>query len=275
MTDMEYAGAVAMCAHKALIYEAMTAPKPGLVDRFDSGAHKDMDIFTFVDSAEALIPYFYKCAAAGIACSAPYAELFDEIRGYGLKAEKDMFAATNGVNTHKGAVLSLGLLCAAAGILGIGADADTVCRTAGRIGATLLDDFRRIDPNKATFGETQYLKSGRTGIRGEAVSGFRTVRELALPVLRECLEQGMSLNDSALFTLMRMITETEDTTLLKRCGERDVEKYRHEAAEVTAGREMTAKLEELNRKWSEEGISAGGCADLLGVTLFLLFFTEL
>lgn len=271
MTDTEYAGFTAMCAHRALLYEVLAAPKPGLVDRFDSGAHEDMDVFTFVDSVEALIPYFYRCTLAGIRHGEPDASLFSLLREYGLEAEGKMYEATGGVNTHKGAILSFGLICGAAGLLGRGASAEDICLTAGRIGAPLMDDFRRIDPEGATNGERQYLAAGRTGIRGEAVSGFASVRCVALPVLWESLEKGMSLNDSALRVLMALIAGTEDTALIKRCGDRDVNVYRAEAAEALESEDLKSRLAGLNEKWSKEGISAGGCADLLAISLFFAF----
>ena len=39
----------ARLAVRALLYEVITTPKPGLVDRRNSGSHKDMDVFTFMD----------------------------------------------------------------------------------------------------------------------------------------------------------------------------------------------------------------------------------
>ena len=97
-----------------------------------------------------------------------------------------------------------------------------------------------------------------------------------MPTLREGLREGMSVNDAALTVLLRLIAETEDTTLLKRCGDRDADRYRREAAAVPDCRGDAGKREllRLNREWSEAGISAGGCADLLGVTLFFAFFNK-
>ena len=45
---------------QALLYEVSATPKPGLVDRNNTGAHKDMDIFTFEASAVSLNHYFEK-----------------------------------------------------------------------------------------------------------------------------------------------------------------------------------------------------------------------
>ena len=110
---------IAQMAEKALLYEAGTTPKPGLVDRYNSGSHKDMDIFTFMSSAVSLHPYFEKCARIGMETETlPAPETFARLRAPGREAEGKMFAATGGVNTHKGAIFTIGILCAALGRAG-------------------------------------------------------------------------------------------------------------------------------------------------------------
>ncbi|MDO5391814.1 MAG: citrate lyase holo-[acyl-carrier protein] synthase [Eubacteriales bacterium] len=108
----------ASLACRALLYEVCTTPKPGLVDRSNSGSHQDMDVFTFISSASALWPYFETCTRIGMATAKlPAPETFLRLRSAGKKAEADMFSATGGVNTHKGAIFSVGILCAALGRL--------------------------------------------------------------------------------------------------------------------------------------------------------------
>lgn len=107
---------IAECALEALLLEVAATPKPGLVDRRNNGAHRDMNFYTFIQSALSLRPHLALMATAGqqsAKLSPP--ELFNQVRSLGLKAEKAMFAATANVNTHKGALFALGLLCAAAG----------------------------------------------------------------------------------------------------------------------------------------------------------------
>lgn len=102
-------------AYEALLAEVNATPKPGLVDRANAGAHTDMDHGTFLLSAEALRPWFREFARLGEA-SAPKAPeaVLPSLRPAGIAAEEAMFAATGGVNTHKGAIFSLGLLTTAA-----------------------------------------------------------------------------------------------------------------------------------------------------------------
>ncbi len=104
----------------ALKTEAWIAPKPGLVDRFDPGAHRDMDINTFVRSAEAISPYFTRMYLSGYSSfqtdpDQPLQNVFSRARHIGVEAEKAMYKATGGVNTHKGAIFTLGLLNTACG----------------------------------------------------------------------------------------------------------------------------------------------------------------
>lgn len=95
-----------------------TTPKPGLVDRRNSGSHTDMDSFTFMSSAAALYPYFEACAKVGReTMDRPAPETFAALRPLGCEAEGEMLDATGGVNTHKGAVFSIGITCAALGRL--------------------------------------------------------------------------------------------------------------------------------------------------------------
>ncbi|MGI0503638.1 triphosphoribosyl-dephospho-CoA synthase, partial [Burkholderia sp. ZZQ-2] len=104
------AGRIAELAERSLVLEIETYPKPGLVSHVDTGSHTDMDAATFARSAAVLRPYFAELADAG-ARDADMAVL----RKIGLRAEHAMLAATGGVNTHRGAIFGLGLLCAAAG----------------------------------------------------------------------------------------------------------------------------------------------------------------
>ena len=105
-------------AHKAMLYEVSASPKPGLVDRFSNGAHKDMDFFTFMSSSASLSQFFSHCALEGEKhLDSDLPNLFSSLRIPGISAEKKMFFATNNINTHKGAIFSIGTICAAAGYL--------------------------------------------------------------------------------------------------------------------------------------------------------------
>jgi triphosphoribosyl-dephospho-CoA synthase len=101
---------IANTAGAALLAELDTWPKPGLVSHVDQGSHTDMDAGTFQASTAAIVPFFAQLTEAG----AGGADL-PALRDIGLAAERAMLSATGGVNTHRGAIFGLGLLCAAAG----------------------------------------------------------------------------------------------------------------------------------------------------------------
>ena len=104
------AESIGIKAYYALLEEVYTTPKPGLVDLYSCGAHTDMDVQTFERSAEALRPWFIRMAAQGYLLTCTREELFTQIRQTGIMAEKAMFQATDGVNTHKGTGLGLALV---------------------------------------------------------------------------------------------------------------------------------------------------------------------
>lgn len=102
---------IAHLATQALQAELDTTPKPGLVDKDNNGAHRDMDYALMQLSINTLHPYFVRLALLGFADTLPS---HTAIRDTGIEAEKAMLAATNGVNTHKGALFSMGLAVVAA-----------------------------------------------------------------------------------------------------------------------------------------------------------------
>jgi len=104
---------IASLAIQAMLYEVTCFPSPGLVSATSSGAHKDMDIYTFIDSSVSLIKPLVLCAEAGFSDNSPK-KIFENIRSIGIKGEEEMFKKTSGINTHKGILFLLGLCSAAA-----------------------------------------------------------------------------------------------------------------------------------------------------------------
>lgn len=212
---------IATMAQRAVLYEVTASPKPGLVDRFNAGAHKDMDFYTFMDSSTTLYKGFFDCARIGlsygieaaqvvennlIAGLEPFADesqylsqLMDAIRGPGIEAEERMFAQTKGVNTHKGIIFSLGICCAALAYLegkayrtGESEKAlqkwtmEQICFVVSQMTAQLIEhDFKTVNEKQnLSYGEQLYKKYGILGIRGEVASGFQTVSKSAFASLR-------------------------------------------------------------------------------------------
>lgn len=263
---------------RALLDEVCTTPKPGLVDRANNGSHRDMDIFTFNASAAALAPYWGRCFQIGqeTAKVAP-ADTFQTLRTAGQAAERAMFAATGGINTHKGAIFTLGIICGAAGRLWT---AEAPCRKpeiilaecASMASAAVETDFARLNGGHArTAGEKLYLAQGLTGVRGEAARGFPGVRDCALPALKEALNTGRSRNDAGAIALLRLIARGTDTNMAARGGPERAKKAAEDCAQLLKHGPLP-EMEELSRldlEFIRENLSPGGCADLLAATLFL------
>ena len=269
----EYADRVAGHACRALLYEVHIAPKPGLVDRENSGAHRDMDEFTFFDSACALYPYFRECAKKGALYREEPDVLFALLRMDGKLAEQRMLRATGGVNTHKGAIFSMGIFCAVMGSMmeeGFGESAFAArCKALCR---DLLRDFEGLEQKEnISYGERLYRDYGITGIRGEAAQGFPSVLQVGLPALREGSEAGKSLNDAALVALLRLIQAVQDTNILTRSDPQTLQWAQQQAGKALEQGAGPEQMRELDRAFTARNLSPGGCADLLALSLFLFF----
>ncbi len=271
-------GAIAV---EAMLYEVSATPKPGLVDRANSGAHHDMDFFTFMSSAAALRGYFDECAAIGAGhAQQPIAGLLPCLQAAGIVAERQMFTLTQGINTHKGMIFSLGILAGAAGwaaARGKGLTAEYLGSLAARMCAGLCEsaysDLMERPQEQLTKGEAMYLRYGVTGVRGEAQSGFRSVLMLSLPVYRQERQAGVSANDALVDALLQLLAGAGDTNILGRHDWQVLCYAQQQAAQAiarggmqtVAGREAVQAMDEdFIRRW----ISPGGCADLVAVTHF-------
>ena len=182
--------AIAALAAAALLAELETYPKPGLVSLVDSGSHDDMNAGTFRRSIAAIAPFYARLALAG-AAGAPLADL----RAIGLDAEAAMLAATGGVNTHRGAIFALGLLCAAAGA---GAD-----DPAGYVRDTWGEALAGERPPSGTHGAGAMRRFGVGGARGEAAAGFPGAVRVGLPALRDGRRLASSVQDAIPLPLAR------------------------------------------------------------------------
>lgn len=258
-------------ALRALLYEVSISPKPGLVDRFDRGAHSDMDFYTFLDSAAALQGCFFDCARLGAESEAPEGSLLEALRPLGIAAEERMMKATGGVNTHRGLIFSLGILCAAAGRLGGAGKACEVCALAARIAAPALDDG---PGEKPSHGELVRRRHGDLGVRGEAAAGFPAALHVALPALRAGAARGLDRDQAGLRALLHLMAQVRDTNVLHRGGEAGLRFMREGAAALLAQDAPRQALLDFGRQMTSRGLSPGGCADLLCVALFLQALEE-
>ena len=257
---------VAELAHRALIDELETWPKPGLVSPVDSGSHADMDAGTLRLSAAAIRPAFAQLFEAGAAC-APMAAL----RPIGLRAEAAMLAATGGVNAHRGAIFSLGLICAGAGASGQGR-ASARAEAVGRLWGS---EIARAPTSLTSHGGRAARLHGVGGAGVEAAEGFPTVRAVGLSALRRgrTLAQGdaQAANVQCLFALMAVL---DDTNLLHRGGAEGLAFAQGAAATFLDAGGVGApgwrdRAVAIHRAFVAARLSPGGSADLLAATLLL------
>lgn len=273
------AAAIAQQAVRAILYEVATTPKPGLVDRLNSGSHKDMDFFTFMDSAASLYPYFEACARAGQATAErPAEETFAALRPLGCEAEGEMLEATGGVNTHKGAIFSIGITCAALGRLERALwayPARVLAEVAAMTRGLAERDFAGVTAeNAVTTGQKLYVKYGITGVRGQVEAGLPAVLHHGLPVLEEGLAKGYDINRSGCGTLLAILVNSIDTNIIARSSRK---RQLQLAEELRGHLEQTpypdaAALAALDERFIAENLSPGGSADLLALTYLLHFF---
>lgn len=268
-------------ATRAMQLELAATPKPGLVDRQNSGAHRDMDYQTFVASIAALAPHMEQFARIGeMFAGEDAAALFARLRRQGIQAEKSMFEATGGVNTHKGMVFTLGLLCGAAGRFGATGQAaltpENLCACVAEMTAGLCARELAALQQKASLshGERTYLAFGAKGVRGEAESGYASIRRYAYPLLSGGLQQQISLNDLMIQVLIQLMAAVEDTNVLARHGPDAARYVREQAQEILASGGMLSAagredIRQLDQEFIARRISPGGCADLLAATLFI------
>lgn len=269
----------ARLATQALLYEVATTPKPGLVDQENSGSHRDMDFFTFQASAAALFPYFSQCVKIGRE-TVDAQETFRRLRLPGKLAEGEMRRATGGVNTHKGAIFSMGILCGALGRLERESwrNPETVLAECAAMTKGLVSkDYVNLTPETAkTAGQKLYLQYGITGVRGQAEAGFPAVLNVGLPKLEAALAAGKSINEAGCAALLAMLANTVDTNMIHRGGYELAKETAEEISALLEKEPFPSKetIETLNEEFVQKNLSPGGTADLLTMVYMLHFLKE-
>ena len=269
---------VAFWAALAMQTEVELTPKPGLVDRHNTGAHHDMDISTFYVSIATIKPFVASFVRVGKAHALMDAlRCFELLREVGVQCEDAMFTATKGVNTHKGMIFCLAVVCGALGRLqqrGIPLLASSLQQEIQALCAHLVvHDLASKTPQ--TAGERFYHETKSTGIRGIAQSGFAVVFEQSLPFFQQM--SSLHPEDVALKkTLLLLMSQLDDSTLWKRGGVKGLSYVQTHAQKLLE--EPSSSLDEalfaLDNAMIEKNLSAGGSADLLALTWFLAHMLE-
>ena len=288
---------IAHLATQALQAELDTTPKPGLVDKDNNGAHRDMDYALMQLSINTLHPYFVRLAFLGFADTLPSHTV---IRDAGIEAEKVMLEATNGVNTHKGALFSMGLAVVAAAYEEKKAAANKEERGKEREEEYLSSLQLTIKALAASFPDTsgthgskaKQLSNGTTTIKGALDNAREGYEKLFAEWLPFYNERRKNHDAHALHkTLLRIMCDLDDTNIIYRTNVVTVEEVKQEARallasfeeayaaedkekcasaieEKCASAELLA-LKDMDRRYTERNISPGGAADMLSLTVFI------
>ena len=263
------AKAIAATAVHCLLIELETWPKPGLVSHIDAGSHSDMDADTFRRSAAAVQPYFQTLADAGAqGCG------MGRLRIIGLEAEAAMFNATAGINTHRGAIFGLGLLCAAAGAAANGQSASTTSLgiTVARLwGRDILDGPVLLH----SHGAKARRRYGAGGARSEASQGFPSVYKIGLPALQCGALLAPGDHEAArVQACFALIAALQDTNLLHRGGTSGLAYARCAARRFlddggVGTPDWRRRANVVHQSFVAHRLSPGGSADLLAMSLFV------
>jgi triphosphoribosyl-dephospho-CoA synthase len=254
--------AIAALAVSALREEALLTPKPGLVDRNGQGSHPDMTLAMLLDSADSLFDTFAHLARAG--AEEPVGQgLRDRVGVLGRAGEALMLRTTGGVNTHRGALWTTGLLATAAGA----AQAETdIFRIAGALAA--IPDSAAA-PSSSSHGQLAVRTYGVPGAVGEAAAGFPHIRLNALPTLRSNLAWGETVERAQLRALLALVATLDDTCVLHRGGAAGLRWMQASARRVQGAGCFDSALSRFVARAQRRRLSPGGSADLLSGAVFV------
>jgi triphosphoribosyl-dephospho-CoA synthase len=273
---------ICAAARASLLDELNTWPKPGLVSPQDAGAHTDMDATVLEAGIEAITPFYALLARAG-AQRAPFARL----RAIGLEAERAMLDATGGVNTHRGAIFGLGLLCAAAGrrlraysesceAPGLDHDPPREQTLGGIVRTSWGREISGAPRLPDSHGECVRVRYGAGGARAEAAAGFPAVYDIGVPALLEGKQLAAGDAGAArVQALFRLLSRVQDTNLLHRGGPAGLRlaqeaAWRFLAAGGVGRAGWQGQARSVHAQFVRRRLSPGGCADLLAMSLLCL-----
>ena len=253
---------ISQLATDALQRELDTTPKPGLVDRNDSGAHIDMDHFTMSRSIQAIHPYFTQLSLSGFSETLPETAT---LRQMGIEAEKAMLEATSGVNTHKGAIFSMGLAIVAAAHLLFKQHS----LNAADLQTTIAQLAQSFEQPCDTHGHQVLAQNKVNGALACAQDGYEPLFSQWLPYYSSLNTDPYRLHK----TLLLIMSMLDDTNVGYRKGTDEMKQVKTEARELLDDFSL-ARLSKMNSDFTARNISPGGCADMLSLTIFIHSLTN-
>lgn len=257
---------LAKMAVRALYLEVKAYPKPGLVSFVDAGAHRDMDGDTFYRSLFALRHYFYHITKTGLVTNS-----FEELKQIAIAAEAHMLKKTWGVNTHRGAIFALGIVCVSVIRLAQAKKQFTPVDVHRQILNDWPKHLQNHLGNPGSHGALVRQKYKVLDAKHMAMHGYELIFEL-LPAFMSIFMETRSLDTVCLYAYSELLLRMDDTNILHRKGKLGLSYAQERAAElltIQCVQTRQKKALELHHVFSTIGISPGGVADLLSVLLFL------
>ncbi|KHO32280.1 fumarate hydratase [Clostridium tetani] len=283
---------ISSLAIQAMLYEVACNPSPGLVSVISTGSHTDMDHYTFIESTSSLIKYLTLSVQLGFS-DENAKDMLKKGRKLGIEAEKDMFKKTKGINTHKGMLFLMGICCIAIGktihnknpfseIKNVIKD---MCRGLVEKELEPLNEiaikYKSVDEmvqrENLSYGEKLFVLYGMEGIRGEVEKGLPIVFDFSLDFYKEASD--LNKNNRLVNTLIGIMQYSEDSNVLHRHSLEELKKMQQDAKIITAEGGMRTlrgkqKILHMEEEFVKKGISPGGSADLLAITVFLSLVEE-
>lgn len=249
---------MAKFAVDALKRELDTTPKPGLIDKDNNGAHSDMNYILMERSINTLRPYFVRLAQLGQNSE----ELKStDIKSIGLQAEEAMRNTTKGVNTHRGALFSLGITVSAAQWLYTHRGGHVKADELSRLIASIGNDF---EVAVGSHGSAVVAKEKVAGARENAADGYKVLFRSWVPFYRALRDDRYREQK----TLLKIMSTLDDTNIYHRAG-KDVAKQVQRASAMLLEHFSVQGMKDMDFEFTRHNISPGGAADMLALTILV------
>jgi triphosphoribosyl-dephospho-CoA synthetase len=265
-TEHALAAYITKLAVRALYFEVKAYPKPGLVSFVDMGAHQDMNGTTFYRSLIKLRHYFYT-----ITRHALQRKPFIHLQAQALDAEQQMLVVTRGVNTHRGAIFTLGLLSVSVARLW----KKPISHHFLVLHHQLINDWQYLlshhYPPITSHGGCVRCNYKVISAREMAMQGYPIIFQV-LPAFLQLYHTTKSLDISCLYAYLVFLINIDDTNILYRQGQAGLRFAKQTARALLAvhcvyKRQQKALV--MHQLFSKQGISPGGVADLLSALIFI------
>ncbi len=243
--------------------ELYLTPKPGLVDLLDNGSHPDLSI-PLMEQSIGIVGDYLKAIVASLRSDEPFVCQ----RDLAIRAERRLYDEL-GTNTHKGYIFLSGMLLIARHHAGI-ADETAVRQSLSIITRTFFDTAAQTGSN----GERVRREYQTSGIVGEAISGYPSLFDAALPAFRSAFARHGCATTASFAMMARLMQTVDDTTTLHRAGPDGLQRVREDGRRleglIAERGDAVAFLEKLNDRYKVLNLTIGGVADMLGMAFACL-----